>query len=91
MSEICRPKFIVRHSTMAEHYEKEFAEFNKRREQRQVINEEVMLSYFLNINVEQVFYAKDYNKISQKKSNYSINFINFKRFVLIINLPFSLI
>jgi hypothetical protein len=76
MSEICRPKFIVRHSTMAEHYEKEFAEFNKRREQRQVINEEVMLSYFLNIkkkylhsfiNVEQVFYATDYNKISQKK------------------------
>jgi hypothetical protein len=31
-----------------EHYEKEFAEFNKWREQRQVgvINEEVMLSYF---------------------------------------------
>jgi hypothetical protein len=34
-----------------EHYEKEFAEFNKWREQCQVrvINEEVMLSYFLNI------------------------------------------
>jgi hypothetical protein len=31
-----------------EHYEKEFAEFNKWREQREVgvINEEVMLSYF---------------------------------------------
>jgi hypothetical protein len=34
-----------------EHYEQEFAEFNKWREQCQVrvINEEVMLSYFLNI------------------------------------------
>jgi hypothetical protein len=34
-----------------EHYEKEFSEFNKWREQRQVgvINEEVLLSYSLNI------------------------------------------
>jgi hypothetical protein len=57
-----------------EHYEKEFAEFNKRREQRQVINEEVMLSYFLNIKKKYTassMWSKcsmlDYNKISQKK------------------------
>jgi hypothetical protein len=57
-----------------EHYEKEFSEFNKWREQRQVgvINEEVLLSYSLNIKKKYKlsmwsYILKTTIKIHQKK------------------------